>query len=97
MIRMAISLILLTGSGCAYDERPQDAPPPAQAKCSDQGLDKLIGKKRSEEVAREAKRLSGAKTLRWIEPDMMVTMDYREDRLNLHLGTDGRIGSVRCG
>jgi hypothetical protein len=27
----------------------------------------------------------------------MVTMDYREDRLNLQLGTDGRIASAHCG
>jgi hypothetical protein len=26
-----------------------------------------------------------------------VTMDYREDRLNLQLGTDGRIASAHCG
>jgi hypothetical protein len=35
--------------------------------------------------------------VRWITPGMMVTMDYRADRVNLHLGTDDRVGSVRCG
>jgi hypothetical protein len=28
---------------------------------------------------------------------MIVTMEYRADRLNLHVGADGRIGSARCG
>ena len=97
MIRLALSLIALAAAGCSYGERPQGAPPAVAGKCSDKGLERLVGKQRSEKVAAQARRLSGAKTLRWIEPDMMVTMDYREDRLNLHLGTDGRIGSARCG
>lgn len=27
----------------------------------------------------------------------MVTQDFRADRLNFHLGADGRVGSMRCG
>ena len=96
MIRLALPLIALTAASCSYGERPQGAPAVA-GKCSNEGLEKLVGKQRSAKVAKQALRLSGAKTLRWIEPDMMVTMDYREDRLNLHVGTDGRIGSARCG
>lgn len=97
MMRFALPLIALAAAGCSYGERPQSAPAPVAGKCSNDGLEKLVGKQRSEKVAAQALRLSGAKTLRWIEPDMMVTMEYRHDRLNLHVGTDGRIGSARCG
>lgn len=33
---------------------------------------------------------------RVITPDMMVTMDFLAERLNVIVGTDGRVGSLRC-
>lgn len=42
----------------------------------------------------------GAGTLppgaRILTPDMMVTMDFSAQRLNIMVGTDGLIGSLRC-
>ncbi len=48
-----------------------------------------------EALTAEAKRLSGANVVRYLTPGMMVTMEFRADRLNLHLGTDGKVGSER--
>jgi Peptidase inhibitor I78 family len=56
-----------------------------------------VGKSRSKAVGAKALRLSGASTLRWVPKDGMVTMDYREDRLNLHLDSKNRIVRVACG
>lgn len=33
---------------------------------------------------------------RVITPDMMVTQDFSAERLNIFVGTDGRVGSLRC-
>ena len=33
---------------------------------------------------------------RIITPEMAVTMDFRADRLNIMVGTDGVVGSMRC-
>ena len=33
---------------------------------------------------------------RVITPDMMVTMDFSASRLNIMVGTDGKVGSLRC-
>ena len=33
---------------------------------------------------------------RVITPDMMVTMDFSAQRLNIIVGTDGIVGSLRC-
>ena len=33
---------------------------------------------------------------RVITPDMMVTQDFSPQRLNIIVGTDGRVGSLRC-
>lgn len=38
-----------------------------------------------------------SKQLRVIKPGMVVTMDYREDRLNVEVDADNRVISVRCG
>ena len=57
----------------------------------------LVGRASSTELGAEALRLSGAGTLRWIGPGDMVTMDYREDRLNIELDANGRVKAVRCG
>ena len=65
--------------------------------CNANNLQALIGQTRSEALTAEAKRLSGANAVRYLTPDMIVTMEFRSDRLNLHLGTDGKIGSARCG
>ncbi|KAF5659273.1 pua rna binding domain-containing protein [Fusarium denticulatum] len=58
---------------------------------------KLIGKKLSdEETSTEnvfAKRDLPQET-RIIEPGMMVTKDFKEDRLNVHLKDDGTVSHV---
>jgi len=33
---------------------------------------------------------------RIITPDMMVTQDFSAERLNIMVGTDGRVGSLSC-
>jgi hypothetical protein len=57
----------------------------------------LVGKVRSQAVGAKALRLSGAARLRWIPKGSMVTMDYREDRLNLRLDARNRIVRIACG
>lgn len=96
MIRVALPVAALIATGaCAQQARP--APPIPGVECNAGKLGSLSGKPRSAEVESEAKRLSGANVVRWLEPNAIVTMEFRPDRLNLHLGTDGKIGSARCG
>lgn len=65
--------------------------------CSVEGLDDLVGRPATQELGAEALRRSGARTLRWIRPGDMVTMDFREDRLNVHLDQANRVERLRCG
>ena len=100
MIRFAAPLIALAVIGCTSDARPETAVPAPEApgvECNSNGLDSLIGKTKSAATTAAAKKLSGANMVRYLTPGMMVTMEFRADRLNLHLGTDGKIGSARCG
>lgn len=57
----------------------------------------LVGRARSAKLGSEALRLSGAGTLRWLRPGDIVTMEYREDRLNIEVDANGRVKAVRCG
>lgn len=65
--------------------------------CKAEGLDDLIGKPGSSDLAAEALKRSGAATLRWIQPGTMVTMDFRQDRLDIHLDNDNAITKFTCG
>jgi hypothetical protein len=40
---------------------------------------------------------ANAAVLRWAPPGVMLTMDYREDRVTVRIGEDGRITAVNCG
>jgi hypothetical protein len=57
----------------------------------------LVGQPASEALAAEAMRLTGAGALRWVPMGAMVTMDYRPDRLNIHLGPRNQVTKVACG
>ncbi|HEU0044740.1 I78 family peptidase inhibitor [Sphingomonas sp.] len=57
----------------------------------------LVGERYRRGVPTRAKRLSGARTVRVMWPGQMVTMDFREDRINVRVDYRRRIVAVRCG
>jgi hypothetical protein len=65
--------------------------------CRKLSYEAFIGRVASSEVGAELLRASGAKVIRWVQPGMMVTMDYREDRLTVRLASNNRIISTSCG
>ena len=81
----------LVAAGCGTE------PAQGSGRCDAAKAEKLVGRAKSAKVGAQALRLSGAGTLRWIAPGTMVTMDYREDRLNLRLDRAGRVVKVDCG
>ncbi|WP_213981816.1 I78 family peptidase inhibitor [Sphingomonas sp. dw_22] len=95
MIRLALPLIALAAGGCMQNSPPKTEVPGVQ--CNANGLKRLIGQQRSPEAETLAKQLSNAKTVRWLEPGSVMTMDFRPDRLNLNVDEQGRITSARCG
>jgi hypothetical protein len=65
--------------------------------CRAEGMDRFVGRDGTPETGAEILRASGAKTLRWLRPGMAVTMDFRNDRVNLRIASDNRVQSVSCG
>lgn len=56
-----------------------------------------VGLRANDTVREEVARRSGAATIRWVEPGMAVTMDFRPDRMTAELDVDGVVQSLRCG
>jgi hypothetical protein len=86
-------------AGCATpaaDAQPATAERLTLDGCNAQAAQKLIGAAATEAVGKEAQRLAGAETVRWIRPGDPVSQDYNTGRLNIE--TDGRqIVRVSCG
>jgi hypothetical protein len=55
-----------------------------------------IGKIADEALVAKVMADTGSERVRVIKPGMMVTMDFREDRVNLDVDADNRVMSVRC-
>lgn len=101
MIKLMASALAVAITGCA-------GVPPAEAedvpvrgdtgrKCDASKAQGLVGRAASEALGAEAMRLSGAGKLRWIAPGMAVTMDFREDRLNIKLDERNKVVALTCG
>jgi hypothetical protein len=66
-------------------------------KCQTAETDRFIGQAANSESGAAIMRASHAAVLRWAPPGVMLTMDYREDRVTVHLGPDGKITEIKCG
>lgn len=92
-------------AGEAADTRPPAKPPypetpaaetPAMT-CDAAKVQWTLGQLADEALVARAKSESGSERLRVIKPGMAVTMDYREDRLNLDVDANNKVTSARCG
>lgn len=57
----------------------------------------FVGRHADSDTQQAAMAASGAKVVRVLRPGMMVTLEYRGDRLNLRIDGQGKILSVTCG
>jgi len=48
-------------------------------------------------VEAQIAQAAGRRPIRYIRPGDLVTMDFVAERLDVHLGPDGRIVNLRCG
>jgi hypothetical protein len=91
-----VILAALAVAACAPAPTPGDAGPnPGQ--CDTARLGGLMGRAFTDSLRAEALRRSGARTARVIRPGDAVTMDYRADRLNVHLTAQSRVERFACG
>jgi hypothetical protein len=91
-----IALGLMAGGCMPKDEEIPTREDPRYT-CNAAKLQTMIGQTRTQAMGPQAMRTAGARTLRWIEPGSAYTMDYRTDRLNIHVDARGRVTRVNCG
>lgn len=65
--------------------------------CRRAALAGFVGMPATQELGARMLRESGARTLRWVPKGMMVTMDYRGDRVTAYLDTANRVERASCG
>ena len=90
-MRRAIAAVAAVASACAT------VPDESAGACSTATLRELVGRQASAELGSEAMNRSGASRLRWIRPGDIVTMDYSESRLNIHLDAQNKVERFVCG
>lgn len=100
-MRKAIALAAIFGTGCTT-MAAEDPQPPVHGEtpgyeCKGDGLEAFVGREPTSETGSEILARSGAKVLRWLQPGQIVTMEFRADRVSVHLGADNRIERVTCG
>lgn len=89
---------LLSAAACATASDNAPAPAnPSSGTCNAAGTERFVGQPRSEATGKAILKATGATVIRWATPDMMMTMEFSADRVTVHVGTDGRIGSIVCG
>ncbi|MCW2381564.1 MULTISPECIES: I78 family peptidase inhibitor [unclassified Sphingobium] len=96
MIAPLLALAPLTA--CATATTSVGEPPMAgNGACSAEGLQSAIGQRATATLGADLLAKSGARTLRWGPPRSAMTMDYREDRLNISYDDAMMIERVNCG
>jgi hypothetical protein len=91
-----MAMLAVAGCATASAETPV-AIVPAGSICSQPPLDAFKGRVATQQVGADMLAASGTRVLRWVQPGMMVTMDYREDRITVHLDAANRIERASCG
>ena len=66
-------------------------------RCDADKAQSAVGQAASQDVIDKAVSDSGSSTARVIKPGEAVTMDFREDRLNIEVDAGNMVTAVRCG
>ena len=95
MHRLALAGPLLLAS-CAAPQPTVHGETPGH-RCTTAGTDQFVGQTGTGETGAAIMLASQAAVLRWAPPGVMLTMDYREDRVTVWLDPARKITQIRCG
>ncbi|WP_404375764.1 I78 family peptidase inhibitor [Vreelandella aquamarina] len=103
MLGGIFAVTLLAGCSSAPDSTAAPKPPtvdqttPVSQACDANAVQYAIGAPFDEADVATLEEQSGARQVRVLRPGTAATMDYRDDRLNIHLESNGMIEALRCG
>lgn len=81
----------------APEPAPVAGPADGGATCNNDVLAGFVGKEATQAVLDEARTRSGARHVRVGRPGMVMTMDFRQDRLTVYVNEEGKIETISCG
>lgn len=90
---IAATMLAMAGCATASGEGGNEAP----RQCTADPVQDLVGRPATAELGQDALTRSNSRALRWIRPGDAVTMDFRQDRLNIHLDARGAVERITCG
>lgn len=96
MSRLAFLAPVLATAALAACAQPQPAPE-STAGCNAQAAQFAVGYAWTEALGEEARKRSGARTVRALRPGQAVTLEFNAERLNLDVDEGSRVTRVRCG
>lgn len=102
-VNPAVPALLLPVLLAACAEAPRAAgspePPPTAVsrRCNAAPAQFAAGSTADAALAEEARIRSGARTVRVLQPNEVVTMEFNAERLNLAVDQAGRVIRVNCG
>ena len=90
--------LALAGAGLLAACAALDTTPPEETHvvCQSNSLAWTVGKTADETLVRRAQLEATAKVVRVLRPGQMVTMEYSDQRLNLHVDGDNHVTSYSC-
>jgi hypothetical protein len=92
----ALAPILLAACSTAPAEPVIHGETPGHT-CVATGTGAFIGQPGNSETGAAIQRATHAAVLRWAPPGYMLTMDFRADRVTVHLGPDYKVTEIKCG
>ena len=81
----------------AYGTPSAPAQGAGTGQCANQGLERFTGQLGTGATGAEMLRVSGAQTIRWVQPGQVVTMEFDPQRLTVHLAAGFVIQRAACG
>lgn len=76
---------------------PVQAAATAAGECNGVALARFAGQAANPASGAEMLRVSGARTMRWVQPGSMITMDFSPQRLTVYLARGNVIERATCG
>jgi Peptidase inhibitor I78 family len=96
---LGLIVAAVTAAGCNTTAQSPQAPvaDSEQGRCDSAAAAFVMGKKATPELVEQARAKAGARNVRLLKPNDMVTLEYRSDRLNLNADDNAVITRVNCG
>lgn len=95
-IALAASSVLMSACGTPATGQAPD-PAPVSGRCNAAPAQFAVGRTADAALENETRTRAGAKMVRVLKPNQVVTMEFNAERLNLSVDDAGRVTRVNCG